>query len=262
MSKLENKKLKGKIALVTGASRLDGLGAAICKKLAENGADIYFTYWLQYDKEMPWKVKDNEPEKLKSLIQDFEVKCLKKEIDLSLDENIKKLFDDVINCMGKPDILVNNAAYSTNTSYNTIDAEELDKHYKVNIRATTLLSTYFGRFFDKEEGGRIINITSGQFKGPMENEIAYATTKGAIDALTITLAAELAEKGITVNAVNPGPTDTGWINKELEKELTKKFPMGRIGKPEDAARLVNFLSTDEAEWITGQIIHSEGGFLR
>ena len=96
----------------------------------------------------------------------------------------------------------------------------------------------------------------------MENEIAYATTKGAIDALTITLAAELAEKGITVNAVNPGPTDTGWINKELEKELTKKFPMGRIGKPEDAARLVNFLSTDEAEWITGQIIHSEGGFLR
>src|SRR6056297_3840510 len=103
MNKLENKKLKGKIALVTGASRLDGLGAAICKKLAENGADIYFTYWLQYDKEMPWKVKDNEPEKLKSLIQDFEVKCLKKEIDLSLDENIKKLFDDVINCMGKPD---------------------------------------------------------------------------------------------------------------------------------------------------------------
>ncbi|MFW5976640.1 MAG: SDR family oxidoreductase [Bacillota bacterium] len=257
-----NKNLIGKIALVTGASRLDGLGAAICKKLAKNGADIYFTYWLQYDKEMPWEVKETEPKKLQNLVKNYGVKCFKKEMDLSLSENIKKLFDKVINSLGKPDILVNNAAYSTYTNYRNLTSEELDRHYKINIRATTLLSTNFGQYFDKNKGGRIINITSGQFKGPMKNEVAYATTKGAIDALTITLSAELADKGITVNAVNPGPTDTGWINDELRQKLIKKFPKGRIGKPEDAANLVNFLSTDEAEWITGQIIHSEGGFMR
>jgi 3-oxoacyl-[acyl-carrier protein] reductase len=96
----------------------------------------------------------------------------------------------------------------------------------------------------------------------MENEIAYAATKGAVDALTISLAAELAPKGITVNAVNPGPTDTGWMNQELKEELLKKFPQGSIGQPEDTAKLVSFLASKEAEWITGEIINSEGGFKR
>jgi 3-oxoacyl-[acyl-carrier protein] reductase len=96
----------------------------------------------------------------------------------------------------------------------------------------------------------------------MENEIAYAATKGAVDALTISLAAELAPKGITVNTVNPGPTDTGWMDRELKEELLKKFPQGRIGQPKDTAKLVNFLASEEAEWITGEIINSEGGFKR
>ena len=140
--------------------------------------------------------------------------------------------------------------------------EELDKHYQINLRATLLLSSYFARSIEKERGGRIINLSSGQFKGPMENEIAYAATKGAVDALTISLAAELAPEGITVNAVNPGPTDTGWMDQDLKEELLKKFPQGRIGQPEDTARLVSFLASKEAEWITGEIINSEGGFKR
>jgi 3-oxoacyl-[acyl-carrier protein] reductase len=93
-------------------------------------------------------------------------------------------------------------------------------------------------------------------------ESAYAATKGAIEAFTRTLAAEVGHKGITVNAVNPGPTDTGWISGELEQDLLPRFPLGRIGQPEDAARLVAFLASDEAAWITGQIINSEGGFVR
>lgn len=96
----------------------------------------------------------------------------------------------------------------------------------------------------------------------MTGELAYAATKGAIDALTVTLAAEIGHKGITVNAVNPGPTDTGWMTDDVQNVLLPKFPLGRIGKPEDAARLIAFLASPEAEWITGQIIHSEGGFLR
>lgn len=105
-------------------------------------------------------------------------------------------------------------------------------------------------------------MTSGQFQGPMAGELAYAATKGAIDALTITLSAEVAPLGITVNAVNPGPTDTGWATGETKRFLETKFPTGRLGQPRDAAKLVKFLASEDAEWITGQIIHSEGGFMR
>ena len=259
---MSEKSLKNKTALITGASRLQGIGAATAMKLAEAGADIYFTYWLDYDRKMPWGVEKNEPDKLQQIIQELGVKCFKKELDLAEPENIKLLLADVQEKLITPDILVNNACYSTNNNYQNIEAEELDKHYQINLRATLLLSSYFARSFEKEKGGRIINLSSGQFKGPMENEIAYAATKGAVDALTISLAAELAPKGITVNAVNPGPTDTGWMNQKLKEELLKKFPQGRIGQPEDTAKLVSFLASKEAEWITGEIINSEGGFKR
>ena len=94
----------------------------------------------------------------------------------------------------------------------------------------------------------------------MPGELAYAATKGAVAAFTRSLAVELGSKDITVNAVNPGPTDTGWMDEDLKRELTLRFPLGRLGLPEDAARLVAWLATDEAGWITGQVIDSEGGF--
>ena len=96
----------------------------------------------------------------------------------------------------------------------------------------------------------------------MPGEIAYAITKGAIETLTYTLASEIASKGITINAVNPGPNDTGWMNRELEDQLLAQSPMGRVGRPTDTAKLIGFLASEEAEWITGQVIHSEGGFKR
>src|SRR5690606_30745622 len=116
--------------------------------------------------------------------------------------------------------------------------------------------------FTLGSGGRIVNFTSGQSLGPMPGELAYAATKGAIEAVTRTLAAEVAPLGITVNAVNPGPTDTGWMDDALRGYVLERSSMGRIGLPEDAARLVRFLVSDEAGWITGQVIHSEGGYIR
>ena len=109
-------------------------------------------------------------------------------------------------------------------------------------------------------GGLIINLTSGQSVAPIPGELAYVATKGAIEAFTVSLSVELASYGITVNAVDPGATDSGWMTEAIRQELLPRFPMGRICQPEDAAQLIAFLASDEAAWITGQIIHSRGGF--
>ncbi|MCZ8535885.1 SDR family oxidoreductase [Paenisporosarcina quisquiliarum] len=254
--------LQNKIAIVTGASRLQGIGAAILRELADAGYDIFFTYWTEYDKKMPWSMNIEEPVKLKEELLKKGVKVSCMELDLSHPNAPEQLFMRIEEDLGQPDILINNAAYSTNNDYSSITAEELDKHYMINIRATTLLSSKFAKNFKKKTGGRIINLTSGQFQGPMPGELAYATTKGAVDALTITMAAELAPLGITVNAINPGPTNTGWMTEEIKSELINKFPFGRIGEPIDVAKAIKFLVSDDASWITGQIIHSEGGFKR
>jgi 3-oxoacyl-[acyl-carrier protein] reductase len=117
----------------------------------------------------------------------------------------------------------------------------------------------FGAHVGETDGGRIINLTSGQGIGPMPGELAYVATKGAVEAFTVSLSAEVAGLGITANAVDPGATDTGWMTPDLKAALASHAPQGRVGLPEDAARLVRFLASEEAGWITGQVIHSRGG---
>jgi len=257
-----NKKLRGRIALVTGVSRRQGIGAAICHSLAQAGADIFFTYWQQYDQLMPWGADDEAPQKLQQELEALGVRAESLEVDLSQPEASREVIEAAEARLGSLSILVNNAAYSIVDGLEALNAEILDASYAVNLRATALLSVEFARRYRGGWGGRIINLTSGQFQGPMVGEIAYAATKGAIDALTITLAAEVAAKGITVNAVNPGPTDTGWMTEPIKQALLPRFPFNRIGQPEDVARAIAFLASDDAQWITGQIIHSEGGFRR
>lgn len=244
-----------KIALVTGASRSRDIGAAICRKLSLQGADLFFTHWHSDDE---WAA-DFQHE-----ISQTGVRCASMEIDLSNADAASAVYRQVCDTLGTPSILINNAAYSTNTDYQTLDARTLDDHYAVNMRSTFLLCTEFARHFEQSglTSGRIVNLTSGQDLAPMTGELAYAATKGAISAFTRSLSQELAPLGITVNAVNPGPTDSTWMNDEIRDALAPKFPMGRIGLPSDAARLIAFLASEEAEWITGQIIHSEGGFSR
>jgi 3-oxoacyl-[acyl-carrier protein] reductase len=112
---------------------------------------------------------------------------------------------------------------------------------------------------DAHAFGRIINLTSGQGVGPMPGELAYAASKGAVEAFTVSLSAEVAPLSITVNAVDPGITDTGWIPEELRQKWREEAPLGRVGIPDDAARLIRFLASAEAGWITGQVLHSRGG---
>ena len=249
------------MAVVTGVGRRRGIGAAICRALAGRGADVFFTNWSAYDAEMN-PGEENDPSELEGELRGMGVRAEGIEADLSQPSSPGEVLDAVAARLGTPSILVNNAAYSTRDGYEGLDAATLDAHYAVNLRATALLAVGFVRGFEAGSGGRIVNLTSGQSLGPMVGELAYAATKGAIEAFTSTLAAEVGHKGITVNAVNPGPTQTGWMSDDLERELALKFPGGRVGEPGDAARLVAFLASDEAAWITGQVIHSEGGFLR
>lgn len=248
-------KLHGKVALITGVSHENGIGAAICKKLASEGVDIFFTHW---------SASNDWVRQFEDRIREYGVRCGYLEIDLADPGAPFNVLETITAELGLPAILVNNAAHSSRDGYMNLDAKTLDDHYAVNMRATFLLSVEFARRFRQSPmpAGRIINLTSGQALGPMPGELAYAATKGAISAFTLSLSAELAPLGITVNAVNPGPTDTGWMNEEIKQAIVPKFPLARVGVPEDAARLVAFLASEEAEWITGQVLNSEGGFLR
>jgi 3-oxoacyl-[acyl-carrier protein] reductase len=163
--------------------------------------------------------------------------------------------------VGPLDILVANHARSGHGPLAELTAAEIDAFLHENVRATLLLVREFAALHDDSRpGGRVVLMTSGQHLAPMAGEVAYAVSKGALQQATLTLADELADRGITVNAVNPGPTDTGW--GLAERDPARTMPLGRWGQPDDAARLVAWICCDEAGWITGQTINSEGGFRR
>ncbi len=182
--------------------------------------------------------------------------------DLSDPDAPTRVLDVAMQAFGRVDVLVANHAYSRNGSLAELTAEQIDRHMQVNVRGSLLLVKEFADRHDGSEGGRVILLTSGQHRGPMRGELAYAASKGALLQITASLADELVERGITVNTVNPGPTDTGWASDEMSAAIAGRMPMGRWGQPDDAARLIAWLSTEDARWVTGQVIDSEGGFRR
>lgn len=252
--------LTGQIAVITGASRRAGIGAAIARALAGAGADLLLTYFLPYDVETSGLGSDvQEVEILLRDLRALGVRAYGLEANLSQTQTPRHIFDAVHGLLGAPSILVNNACHSEPGDLLHLDAHQLDRHYAVNVRATVLLCQEFVRRWQGERGGRIISLTSGQGAGPMPGELAYVVTKAAVDAMTVTLAAEVAGRGITVNAVDPGATDTGWMRDELRDAIAASTYLRRIGLPTDAANLVCFLASAQAEWITGQVIRSRGG---
>lgn len=253
--------LKGKIAIVTGASRANGIGSAICTKFADQGADLFFTHYTPFDKENK-QGEEKWPDHLKEKLKAKGVRAAHMELDLSQPSAPTELLDQVEKELGSPSILINNATFEQRVNYLELDAQVLEKHYRVNNEGTILLSTEFAkRFkaaFSPDREGRIVFLVSG---GPDPENLAYIATKGMLKAITYPLAVGMAPLGITVNALDPGPTDTGWIDDQLRQQFLPLFPKGRIGLPEDAARVIAFLASADASWVTGQVIDANGGFL-
>ena len=170
------------------------------------------------------------------------------------------LVDEVIDAYGRLDIIV--AVHARSSSYDlaATTADELDRCWAVNVRSVVLLAKRFAQV--GRHGGRMIWFTSGQHLQPMPTEMPYAITKGALEAMTPTLAAALSEVGIAANCINPGPVDTGYADAATHATVEKMFPSGRWGTPNDVANLVEFLVSDQGGWIQGQVLNSEGGFRR
>jgi 3-oxoacyl-[acyl-carrier protein] reductase len=259
--------LKGRTALVTGVSRRAGIGYAIARRLAAAGAGLFLHHHVPHDDVQPWGADPGGPEAVVSgvaeALADGNATVHHLGLDLAGASAPAELIDTATRALGHLDILVcNHACSGSDGPLGTLDATMLDAHWAVDARSVILLTQAFTAAHDGRPGGRVILMTSGQDLGPMRDEIAYATAKGALASITPTLADHLADQAITLNTVNPGPVDTGYAPPGLLEQVRDRFPARRWGVPDDPARLIAWLVTDDAAWVTGQVINTEGGFRR
>src|SRR5919204_4806096 len=237
-------------ALVTGASRKAGIAAAVALAQPPDRWVLPLTGSPPHDAREGWS---SEAEEIAA-----ELGAGWYEDDLADPEAPGRILDAAEGAVGALTALVNVHAQSESGGLLEATPEQLERHWAVNARGTALLAAEFARRFRSESGtGRIVNFTSGL---PLVGELAYAASKGALEWITVSAAAELARRGIAVNAIDPGPTDTGWISAELRARLETEMPFGRLGRPEDCAGLVAFLCSPGGGWITGQVIRCDGGW--
>jgi 3-oxoacyl-[acyl-carrier protein] reductase len=259
--------LAGRVALVTGVSRRVGIGSAVARRLAALGAGLFVTSWTAHDREQPWGADPGGIEAVLAGLGGGDAaasagRIEHLEADLQDPEAPDRVLAAAVEAFGHVDILVCNHARSSVGGLGELTAAELDATLAVNTRAVLLLVQAFAAQHDGRAGGRVVLFTSGQHLGPMPGELAYAASKGALVEVTASLADTLADRGVTLNTINPGPTDTDYVDQATRERVARLFPAGRWGAPDDAARLVAWLSTDDAAWVTGQVINSEGGFRR
>ncbi|MCL2515565.1 MAG: SDR family oxidoreductase [Microbacteriaceae bacterium] len=264
--------LAGRTALVTGVSRPKGIGFAVARRLAAAGANVVVHHFAPHDADQPWGGADVEAVRagIRSTLVDG-AQTADFSADLADAAAPAALIESAAAVTGRLDILVcNHARSGSDGSILEATPEMLDGHWDVNARATFLLTRHFADRFvwsgAEDATGRVVWFTSGQLHGPMRPEFAYVASKGAIAGATQTAAAELLSRGILLNTVNPGPTNTGYLDAEttdrpeMLDELRAAMPLGRFGAPDDVARLISFLVGPEGRWIVGEVVSSDGGF--
>jgi 3-oxoacyl-[acyl-carrier protein] reductase len=244
--------LNGKVAVVTGASK--GIGAAIARSLAAAGAAVVVNYASGKD----------GAERVVAEIEANGGKAVAVKADVAKEADVRELFAAAKKAFGKLDVLVNNAGVYKFAPLEEITADEFHREFNINVLGTIFATREAIKYFGPN-GGSVINLSSIASVG-LPQAAVYSGSKGAIDAITRGLAAELGPRGIRVNAIAPGGTDTegnqsaGMSGSDFEKTMIAATPLGRFGKPDDIARVAVFLASDDSAWLTGERLAASGGY--
>lgn len=262
--------LKDKVAIITGVNNPQGIGATTAFAFAREGAKLVLPYKkvpTQFDKS---KTDKNGPDryhqanagsadtverKLKEMNADYVVL----ESDISNEDAVKQIYAIAMERYGHVDVLVNNAASCDEEGFDTIEKitqKIIDDTFAVNVRGSILMIREFIKY--RGNYGRIINFSTDSSQ-VFAGQIAYGASKAALEAFTRSIAMEVGKYGITVNCVAPGPTQTGWIDADLEKAVIPLIPMGQLIQPQDLAETILFLASEQAKMVTGQVVKVSGG---
>ena len=262
--------LENKVALITGANNPQGIGAATAFAFAREGAKVVLVYkkvFRPFDEaktgrngvDRYYAANAGGVELVERRLRELKADYLILESDISSEEAVKEIYGALMARYGRIDVLVNNAAVDDENGLDTIEKitrQVIDDTFAVNVRGSLLMIREFIRH--RGEYGRIINISTDAAQ-VFAGQITYGASKAAMEALTRSIAMEMGQYGITVNCVAPGPTQTGWIDDELEKAVLPLIPMGELIQPEDIAETILFLASKRARMLTGQVIKVSGG---
>lgn len=245
--------------LITGVGRRQSIGPALARGLADDGWDLVLNYWAPYDDRVGFARGDHDPQDVAAECRQRGSKVEVVAADLA-DPDVPARLVEAAAAAGDMRGLVMSHAESVDSSILDTTVESWDRHFAVNARAAWLLIKAFAELLPAgpttEVTGRIVALTSDH----TPFNLPYGASKGALDRVVLAAAVELGNRGIRANVINPGPIDTGWMTPEIRDQCLGRTPAGRLGTPADTADLVRFLMSDAGAWISGQVLHSSGGF--